>query len=246
MLDSLTHIPVFQDLEPDQLAQLETLFEYFTCPPQTIIFEQGDPAGYLYLILEGSVTIHYKPYDGPTIKITHLRDGDVFGWSAVIGSSHYTSTLISESTLQAVRIRGEDLLKLSLRQPDFGKIVLSRLARVVSSRWKNSQSQVQAILKQGLAKVNTTRKKKRSERTMATAQNHSREEQLRSLLESLSAYVEQYHGGSVEFVSYDGRVLKVKLGGACLGCPLLPATLHGWVAGTVHQFFPDIEVAEQK
>jgi Fe-S cluster biogenesis protein NfuA len=81
---------------------------------------------------------------------------------------------------------------------------------------------------------------------MATAQINSREEQLRSLLESLSAYVEQYHGGSVDFVSFDGRILKVKLGGACLGCPLLPATLHGWVAGTVHQFFPDIEVVEQK
>jgi Fe-S cluster biogenesis protein NfuA len=38
----------------------------------------------------------------------------------------------------------------------------------------------------------------------------------------------------------------VHLGGACLGCPLSPVTLRGWVAGTVHQFFPDIEVVEEK
>lgn len=72
------------------------------------------------------------------------------------------------------------------------------------------------------------------------------EEQLRALLEKLNAYVEQFHGGSVEFVAFDGKAVTVRLGGACIGCPLSPATLHGWVAGTVHQFFPEIEVVEAK
>jgi Fe-S cluster biogenesis protein NfuA len=67
------------------------------------------------------------------------------------------------------------------------------------------------------------------------------EEQVRVLIQRLSAYIEQFHGGSVEFIAYDGKVLKVRLGGACLGCPLSPNTLHGWVEGTVKQFFPQIE-----
>lgn len=74
----------------------------------------------------------------------------------------------------------------------------------------------------------------------------SQETQLRALLDRLSAYVEQFHGGTVEFVSLEEHVLKVRLGGACLDCPLLPSTLHGWVAGTVHQFFPDVTVVEEK
>jgi Fe-S cluster biogenesis protein NfuA len=72
------------------------------------------------------------------------------------------------------------------------------------------------------------------------------EQQLRDLIERLSAYIEQYHGGSVTFISFDGKVLKVRLGGACLGCPLLPTTLHGWVEGTVKQFFPQIEKVESE
>ena len=80
---------------------------------------------------------------------------------------------------------------------------------------------------------------------MATP-NEVQEMQLRALLEKLNAYVEQFHGGSVEFVSFTGKTLTVRLGGACIGCPLSPATLHGWVAGTVHQFFPEIEVLEAK
>ncbi|MBN1536009.1 MAG: NifU family protein [Anaerolineales bacterium] len=70
------------------------------------------------------------------------------------------------------------------------------------------------------------------------------EEKLRALIQQLNDYIEQYHGGSVEMVSFDGKVLQVRLGGACQGCPLLPATLHGWVAGTVRQFFPEIEQIE--
>ena len=72
----------------------------------------------------------------------------------------------------------------------------------------------------------------------------SQDEQLQALLDQISSYIEQYHGGSVEMVDYDGKVLKVRLGGACLGCPLLPSTLHGWVEGTVRQFFPHIERVE--
>ncbi|MDR3575707.1 MAG: NifU family protein [Anaerolineaceae bacterium] len=72
----------------------------------------------------------------------------------------------------------------------------------------------------------------------------SKNEQIKGLIEQLDAYISHYHGGSVELISFDGKTLKVHLGGACLGCPLSPVTLHGWVEGTVRQFFPDIEKVE--
>ncbi len=80
---------------------------------------------------------------------------------------------------------------------------------------------------------------------MATqSPNFSMEEQLRGLIEQLSAYIETYHGGEVKLISFDGKVVKVKLGGACLDCPLSPVTLKGWVEGTIKQFFPEIERVE--
>jgi Fe-S cluster biogenesis protein NfuA len=70
----------------------------------------------------------------------------------------------------------------------------------------------------------------------------SDQERMAVLIEKVSAYIEHFHGGSVQLVSYEGKTLKVRLGGACLGCPLSPNTLHGWVEGTVRQFFPDVVV----
>jgi Fe-S cluster biogenesis protein NfuA len=77
---------------------------------------------------------------------------------------------------------------------------------------------------------------------MKDVDKNLREEQMDNLIKSISAYIEQYHGGSAELVSFEGDVVKVRLGGACLGCPLSTATLNGWVQGTIHQFFPDVSV----
>jgi Fe-S cluster biogenesis protein NfuA len=77
-----------------------------------------------------------------------------------------------------------------------------------------------------------------------TVPSFSEQEQMKGLIEQLNAYISTYHGGSVELVNFDGKIVKVKLGGACLGCPLSPMTLKGWVEGTVRQFFPDIERVE--
>lgn len=66
-------------------------------------------------------------------------------------------------------------------------------------------------------------------------------DRMKALIDTLSAYIEHYHGGAVEFVSFDGSVVKVRLLGACEGCDLAEVTLHGWVAGTIRQFFPDVQ-----
>lgn len=69
----------------------------------------------------------------------------------------------------------------------------------------------------------------------------SEQERMRSLIDTLSAYIEYYHGGAVEMVSFDGEILQIRMRGACLGCPLSPHTLHGWVQGTARQFFPRLK-----
>jgi Fe-S cluster biogenesis protein NfuA len=69
----------------------------------------------------------------------------------------------------------------------------------------------------------------------------SDEERMRALIEVLSSYIEYYHGGAVEMVSFKDNRLTVQMSGACEGCNLAPVTLHGWVEGTAKQFFPEIK-----
>jgi Fe-S cluster biogenesis protein NfuA len=75
-------------------------------------------------------------------------------------------------------------------------------------------------------------------------QDVSESERMGALIESISAYIEHYHGGAVKMVGFDGQTLQVAMSGACDGCALAPVTLHGWVEGTVKQFFPTVERVE--
>ncbi|MBK7317838.1 hypothetical protein [Candidatus Villigracilis affinis] len=53
---------------------------------------------------------------------------------------------MSETEIETIRIRGSHLLALVRDHPETGKIIMDRLANVVSSRWKNARTQVQALL----------------------------------------------------------------------------------------------------
>ncbi|MFN8413638.1 MAG: cyclic nucleotide-binding domain-containing protein [Anaerolineales bacterium] len=152
MLDTLAYIPLFQDLDPSQSDLIDSLFERFEYPQDTVLFEQGSPATHLYLITKGVVAIQYKPYDGPSLIVTRLRAGDLCGWSAVVGGKVYTSGCVSLSEVEAVRILGSDLWSLAKTHPELGKVVLNKLASIVSPRWENAHVQVQALLEKKFGK----------------------------------------------------------------------------------------------
>lgn len=150
MLHALGEISLFKDLDTDELDLLEPLFEFYTCPAGTIIFEQGGQTRYLYVLLNGIVEIRYKPYDGPAITVTRVLEGGAFGWSAAIGSVTYTSSAQCIEECEALRIHGNDLRMLCTQHPETGKIILDRLAQLVSARWRDARAQVRALLNQDI------------------------------------------------------------------------------------------------
>lgn len=241
MVSQVVRFPLFRDLSAADLKIIAPLFSVRTYPAEAIIFEQGETADNLYLLANGEVILRYKPYDGEPITLNRLKAGGVFGWSAVLGNTTYSSSVICAESCDVLFISGPGLRLLLEKHPQTGRILLDQLARAVSSRWVNAHAQIKTMLNNGIVKNEFFPNP--DEVNMSTTPD-PQEIQLRALLDQLSAYIEQYHGGSVEFVSYDGETLKVSLGGACLGCPLSPSTLHGWVEGTVRQFFPDIHVVE--
>ena len=150
MVLNLKDLPIFKNLKENHMDLLSPLFEPFTCGAGSTIIQQGMPADYLYLVIRGKAEISYKPYDGNPITVTHVEKGGLFGWSAVVGSKNYTSSAIAIRTLEAKRIRGSALRKLCIDHPEAGKDILESLANSVSSRWKDANEQVRAILAQGL------------------------------------------------------------------------------------------------
>lgn len=227
---------LFQDFSPTEIREILPLFSERVFRKGATIIRQGELATCLYIIEQGSVELVYKPYDDREIRLTSLHKEDAFGWSAVLGNSFYSSSVIALEDINVYILCGEKLANFRTRNPDIGEKIMQRLAKSVAARKMNAENQVETLLKSGKMSKNW-----KGDESVKKKVESPKNEQIKVLLTNLSAYIEQFHGGSVEFVSLDGNILLVKLGGACLGCPLSPATLHGWIEGTVKQFFPEIK-----
>ncbi len=152
LLEVLSTMQIFTGLSNEQLSSLEHLFALCNCTADEIIFNQGDEAKYLYIVVKGEVAICFKPDDAEPITVAHIRENDVFGWSAAFGSGTYTSGAHCVEATQLLCVCGENLKKFNEEHPNTGILVLDRLAKVVARRLKRTHShdQVVAMLKHGL------------------------------------------------------------------------------------------------
>lgn len=141
---------IFEGLTPLQNTILRNLFIEETECSGTIIFDQGDPAEYLYLVADGEVLIRYKPDDGPLLTVARVKQEGVVGWSAALGSPAYTSSAVCSTDCTLLRISSASLRELCNHYPDLGGLILERLANIIAKRLRNTHPHVMALLEQGL------------------------------------------------------------------------------------------------
>lgn len=146
----IRRLSIFANLQEERVELLKRLAEAVAYEAGEEVIRQGDHAEYFYIIRKGKVQISFKPYDGNPITVSHVGAGELFGWSAVIGSEKYTSTGIVIEPLEAIRIRGDELRKLIRKDPEAGQAILNSLASAISTRWKDAREQVRLILENGM------------------------------------------------------------------------------------------------
>jgi CRP/FNR family transcriptional regulator, cyclic AMP receptor protein len=141
---------IFAGLDGNQINQLSPFVVENHYPKDAVIFEQGKPAEFLYILLSGEVIINYKPYDGPLLTVAHIIPGGVFGWSAALGREIYTSEAVAVQSCVACCLRGSSLSAIRELYPETGKILLDRLASVIAERLASTHTQVLGILTKGI------------------------------------------------------------------------------------------------
>lgn len=145
-----THLSIFEGLDSAQIELLSPYFEEMCLPEGGIIFEQGEVADCLYILLEGEVEVRYKPYDGPPLTVAHITPGGVFGWSAALGRQVYTSGALAWRDCRMVRVRKDSLRRLCECSPQTGGVLLDRLAGVIAERLRNTHATILEMLSQGI------------------------------------------------------------------------------------------------
>jgi len=155
LVSDLAHVSLFAGFSADQVTSIQPLLEVRDFSKDSIVFEQGETAHYLYVVLKGEVLVRYRAYDGPMITVARSGPDSVFGWSSVLGRPTYSSQAICLEDCVVFRISGKGMQRFCETHPDTGVILLERLANVVADHLRNTHSQILTILTEGVGNNGT-------------------------------------------------------------------------------------------
>ena len=77
--DFLHRIPLFSDLDEDELLRLEGMIREEPCPAKTVIFREGDAVDAFYIVRDGLVTVYREEKGKPLQVLARLEAGGYFG-----------------------------------------------------------------------------------------------------------------------------------------------------------------------
>ena len=132
---ALIKIPWFITLTPVHFKKTAELAHLRHAKAGDIFFHEGDQQDFVYIVLEGRVSLEiYVPHHGK-VRLYTAEPYDVFGWSSVTpGLRQRTAGALAVLDTTVACIDADGLRKLADSDHDFGYLLMRRLANVVASR----------------------------------------------------------------------------------------------------------------
>ena len=146
----LAALPLFKSFKLYQIQLIKPFMEFCSFPANMVIFHQGDRADNFYILTSGEIALHFKPYDGPSLVITKIASGDVFGWSAALGHTKYSATAIATGDIKVIRMQISNLQKLCEIDPETAALFLDRLVGVISGKLQDSHQEILNLFSIGM------------------------------------------------------------------------------------------------
>lgn len=133
--------PFLAGLQPAHVDKLATLAREVTFEPDQVIFREGDPASYFYLILSGKVALEIAA-SGHFITIQTVGDGDELGWSSLLDNVNKQFRARSVEPVRALAFEGPRLVSWFEQDHEFGYIMLRRVMATVAERLRSTRMQM--------------------------------------------------------------------------------------------------------
>ena len=147
LTSTIKTIPWFLELAPDSVQRLVKIAEMRSFEKGAIIFSEGEQHPFLYVIMEGRVSLEsYVPGQG-AMPILTAESLDVIGWSSltpVVRQKTSTARVLEHTNLMA--FHAQQLMAACEADCDLGFVIMRRLANIVASRMLNHRLHLLGIL----------------------------------------------------------------------------------------------------
>ncbi|MBM3130334.1 MAG: Crp/Fnr family transcriptional regulator [Chloroflexi bacterium] len=145
-LELLRRYSFFAGLDEAELKSLAMISEQVRVPAGTILFEEGQNADALYLLLEGSVDLSFNSSLGPIeqVHVGEVNPGEPFSISALIPPHLLTHTARAGTTIHTIKIAAAPLRALCQSDARVGSVVMRKVAEAAMERLHFTRVQLAA------------------------------------------------------------------------------------------------------
>lgn len=135
---ALKQVPIFENLEPKELGEIEKLIHLRTYKPDEYVFRRNAPGEGLYIILKGIVDILTETTNGEENIVASLTEGDFFGELSLLDREPRSASAISRDHSELLGFFRPDLTDILKRKPHLGVKILFNVATVMGERLRKT------------------------------------------------------------------------------------------------------------
>lgn len=153
----LTDFSFFSDIEPETLEMIAQKGDVLEFESENIVFQIEDVSEHIYGLLEGEVDlslvfkdkvlkteIEYEEAiqasivdEERSIVVDTVYQGQVFGWSSLVGSGRRTVTAQCTKPSRVIAFAAADLETMFEEDYSLGYTIMKKLGDIISKRLKN-------------------------------------------------------------------------------------------------------------
>lgn len=148
-LEFLEQVDVFKKLNDDQLSAIQKCAEAVDFKKGDRIFEQGDIASHVWIVLEGDVELRteipeQKGESGSSP--TFMSEAQAFGWTCFVQPYRYRlSGYCASRSGKVIKLERDDLLAIFARDAVVGYKVMDYLLRAVGKQFEQLQDEIAKV-----------------------------------------------------------------------------------------------------
>jgi CRP/FNR family transcriptional regulator, cyclic AMP receptor protein len=135
----------FAGISEEGLKQIAMIAEEKSIPGNTRIFNEGDPATHMLLIVKGEVNIEFLLGNGELRVVDTIVGGDLLGWSALIEPYKMTASGTAAKNTDLVRIDAIKLRQICEKDAQIGYRLILQIAKLLAHRLEGARVQLAVV-----------------------------------------------------------------------------------------------------
>ena len=138
----LKKVQLFDDLNEDELSRLTAIAEERSYEADEMIFTENTPRKNLFIITEGEVELFKRTVQGDEKRMSFFGKLDFLGEGSLMDDYPHSTSARALLKTRVITIGRESLRQFTRENPDIGIKILSRVARVIARRMRQTSTRV--------------------------------------------------------------------------------------------------------